>query len=110
MKRLIQTANQDINEGCTDEFICTNRGKGKQLSINDFRKYIAVKFENELKAIPGLYEEIIDYDGEPQSTIKLYIDVFTDFCYELDSDDLSKEIEENLKENYMHDYLMDIAN
>lgn len=108
MKKLIQTTNQDINEGCIDEFICKNRGKGKQLSPNDFRKYIAVKFENELKTIPGLYQEITDYVGGSESVTILYNDVFVDFYYALDSDESSKEIEENLKDNYMHDYLIDM--
>lgn len=103
---------KEIEDNCTDNFIIKNRGKGNSsLTFLDFRKYVVEKYKDKINKIPNLMEELTDFDDESGDAIaSLYNDVYTNFIYEIDSNDLSEDIESNLTENYMYDYFLNLKN
>jgi hypothetical protein len=93
-----------------DKFIEEHKGKGQELTFTEFRKYINEKYKNEIAKYPFLQIEMEDLGYEAgYGLTRLYNDVYMDLADNFDSDLELEDIQENLDEVYMHDWLIDIA-
>lgn len=105
MKRLKRIANIDLLN-----FVGEN---SKNFTPSDLRKWVLENYKDELKKYPYALKilEDMDYEGSEQFLMDLY-SIATDLVYELASTNdgyiTLKEVIENLKENEMHDWFLEV--
>jgi hypothetical protein len=107
MKRL----NKQAEVQPIKEFIDKYYQKGGQSNFNEFRKAFVEQYKDEIKKYPLLEMEMTDFGYEGGNGIELLNDIYSgDLVFELDGTGSmnENEIYENLIENYLHDFWIEI--